>query len=122
VDNITKQKYLEDRTAKFAEKVIDVVNKIPQDAVNKKLISQIVASSSSIGANYLEATEGESRKDFIHKIGICRKETKETLHWIRLLNYNNKKLTEEFKLLWDENRQLLLIFSKIIQTCKTNVQ
>ena len=76
---------LEERTAKFAEAVIELVKKIPQDSINKRMIEQVVASAGSIGANYCEANEAESRRDFRHKIGICKKEAKETKHWLRLL-------------------------------------
>lgn len=66
-----KKKYdLEERTARFAESIIDLVKKISENAINKRIISQLVASGGSIGANYCEANEAESRKDFIHKIGI----------------------------------------------------
>jgi four helix bundle protein len=80
---------LEERTAVFAENVIDLVRSIRCDAVNERIISQLVGSSGSIGANYCEASEGESKKDFIHKIGICKKEIKETRHWLRLLARTN---------------------------------
>ena len=81
-----KNKYdLEERTAKFAEDIIDLMRKIPKDLVNQRLVPQLVGSGGSLGANYCEANEAESRKDFQHKIGICKKETKETKHWLRLL-------------------------------------
>ena len=69
---------LEERTALFGESVIDFVKTLPQDRVNNELISQIIRSSTSIGANYMEADGAESRKDFRHKIAICKKESKET--------------------------------------------
>ncbi len=88
---------LEERTARFAEKVIDFVRTIKEDAVNKRIISQLVASAGSTGANYCEATEAESKKDFIHKIGICKKEIKETRHWLRLLIRSNPEHREKIK-------------------------
>ena len=112
---------LEERTAQFAESVIDLVKKLPQNSVNKRMIEQVVASAGSIGANYCEANEAESKKDFQHKIGICKKETKETKHWLRLLARANPNYKVEFRALWQENHELLLIFSRIIISCKLKI-
>ena len=71
---------LEERTVVFAETIIDLVKLIKLDPINSRIITQLVGSSSSIGANYCEATEAESKKDFTHKIGIAKKEIKETKH------------------------------------------
>ena len=79
---------LEERTARFAEAVIDAVKKLTITPINKRLIEQLVGSSGSIGANYCEANESESKKDFIHKMTIAKKEIKETKHWLRLLARN----------------------------------
>jgi len=115
----TEKKYdLEERTAKFAEKIIDLVKKLPKTEFNKRMIEQVVASAGSIGANYCEANEAESKTDFVHKIGICKKETKETKHWIRLLAYANPVFKEDFRRLWREAEELLLIFSAIIRRTK----
>ncbi len=114
-----KNKYdLEERTAVFAERVIDLVKEIKKDEVNRRIITQVVASSGSIGANYCEATEAESKKDFIHKISITKKEIKETKHWLRLLDRSNPEIKDKTKLLWQEAHELLLIFSKTIKTAK----
>jgi four helix bundle protein len=99
----SKQYDLEERTAKFAEAVIELMKKLSQDSINKRMIEQIVASAGSIGANYCEANEAESKRDFQHKIGIVKKETKETKHWIRLLAKANPELKEDFRNLWQEN-------------------
>lgn len=109
---------LEERTAKFAEKFIRLVQKLPQNPINRPLIEQGVAAVSSVGANYCEATEAESKKDFNHKISIAKKETKESKHWTRLLACANPDFKEEFRELWQEAQELLLIFSKIIQSSK----
>lgn len=114
---------LEERTAKFGEEVIILMRKVPHDLVNQRLIPQVIASSGSLGANYCEANEAESRKDFQHKIGICKKETKETKHWLRLLAKANPQFKNEFRKLWQEAQELLLIFSKILSSsrdCKLN--
>lgn len=109
---------LEERTARFAESIIDFVRKLPQDALNKRLIEQSVGSGGSLGANYCEANEAESRKDFQHKIGICKKEIKECRYWIRLLARANPSFKEELRDLWKESQELLLIFSKILKSSR----
>lgn len=109
---------LEERTAKFGENVIDFVKTIEKNAINARIISQLVGSAGSFGANYCEATEAESKKDFVHKIGICRKEIKETMHWLRLLARSNPEHKEEIRKLWKEAQELLLIFSKIGRSSK----
>lgn len=114
-----KRKYdLEERTARLAEKIIDLVKSIPVTPVNSEIISQLVGATGSVGANYCEATEAESKKDFIHKIGICKKEIKESKHWLRLLARSNPERKEEIRNHWLEAQELLLIFSKISQSSK----
>ncbi len=109
---------LEERTARFAEQMIDFVRTIKEDAVNTKIITQLIGSVGSVGANYCEATEAESKKDFTHKIGICKKEIKETRHWLRLLSKSNSEKINEIRKFWREAQELLLIFAKISQTSK----
>jgi len=114
-----KKKYdLEERTAKFAEEIIGLMRKIPHDLVNQRLIPQVIGSGGSLGANYCEANEAESKKDFQHKIGICKKETKETKHWLRLLAKANPQFKDELRILWQEAQELLLIFSKILSSSR----
>ncbi len=117
----SNKKYdLEERTAKFAEEIIDFVKTIKENAINNRIISQLVGAAGSMGANYCEATEAESKKDFIHKIGICKKEIKETKHWLRLLARSNSEKKEEIRKFWKEAHELLLIFSKISRSSKDN--
>lgn len=114
-----KHKYdLEERTALFGESVIELARKFKLDAVNKPLISQIVRSSTSVGANYTEADGGVSKKDFRNKIGTCRKEAKETKHWLRMLSKSNPEHIEECRVIWKEAHELVLIFSKIYNNSK----
>ena len=109
-----KQNYdLEERTAKFAENVIDLVKSIQRNDINYRIVRQVVGSGGSLGANYCEANESESKKDFVHKIGICKKETKEVKHWLRLLARSNPEKKDRIRLLWQEAQELLLIFFKI---------
>lgn len=76
---------LEERTLKLGENVILLCKKIKVNEINRRLIPQLVASAGSIGANYCEANEAESKKDFIHKIGICKKEIKETKTLVKVV-------------------------------------
>ena len=117
----TKKYDLEERTAQFAEKVIDILRDIPKTPVNNPLIEQLMKSSGSIGANYCEATEAESKKDFIHKIGISKKEAKESQYWFRLLAKANPQKTQELEILQKEVHELLLIFSATIRTSKRGI-
>ncbi|MFH1942051.1 MAG: four helix bundle protein [bacterium] len=114
-----QQKYdLEERTAKFGENIIDFVKTLCQNPINNPLISQVVRSGTSIGANYMEADAAISKKDFRHKIGICRKESKETKHWLRMIAKANPSKSEECRTLWKEAQELTLIFSSIIRPKK----
>lgn len=118
INDQPKKYNLEERTAKLGEDIIDLVKKLPRTPYNNQFISQITRSSGSIAANYYEATEAESRKDFIHKIGICKKETKETKLWIRLLIKANPEFDFELRAHNREVEELLLIFSASITTAK----
>ncbi len=110
---------LEERLARFAEKVIDLCRKLPKDTINQRLIPQVVSSSGSSLANYGEACEAESKKDFQHKIGIVKKELRESKSWLRLVARANSQHKTECRKLWQEAHELLLIFSKILKTSKT---
>lgn len=105
---------LEERTLCFAKDTIDFCKTIPIDKVNFELINQLIRSATSIGANYREASNTDTRKDFFHKIGICRKEAKETKYWLDLLNHYNISLISKISPLLDEARKLTLIFSTIV--------
>ncbi len=77
-ENDKREYNLEERTAVFAEKVIELMKELPSNAINSRMISQVVSSAGSAGANYAEASESESKKDFTHKISISKKELRET--------------------------------------------
>jgi len=112
---------LEERTARFAEMVINLVKILPITPVNRRIVDQLVGASGSVGANYCEATEAESKKDFIHKICISKKELKESKHWLRLLAGSNPERKKEIDKITKEAHELLLIFSKIISSSKKNI-
>ncbi len=104
---------LEERTAKFGEKIIDFCKNSLKDAVTRPIISQLVRSGTSIGANYMEANAASSRKDFRNKIFICKKESQETKHWLRMISKCQPDKIDQIKVLWEECQELTLIFQKI---------
>ena len=109
---------LEDRTIKFSEEIIKFVKRLKKDIINIPLISQLVRSATSIGANYCEANGASSKKDFKNKIYICKKEAKETKYWLQIIARANEDYKEECRKLWKEAQELTLIFSKITITLK----
>lgn len=112
---MTNQKYnLEERTAQFGEDVIKFLKKVSPDTITRPLISQLVRSATSIGANYSEADDAESGKDFKHKIGICKKESRETKHWVRMIVVACPEIKEDAKKIWQEAKELNLIFNAIV--------
>ncbi len=119
IQNTNNKKYdLEERTASFGENVIKFTKTLPNNHVNKPLISQVIRASTSIGANYMEADGAESKKDFKHKIALCKKESKESRHWLRMIATANETKKEECRKLWQEAQELSLIFSAIIHSNK----
>lgn len=110
-----KNKYdLAERTAVFGENIIEFAKSLKETTINRPLISQIVRSGTSIGANYMEADCAESKKDFKHKISLCKKESKETTHWLRIIAKANPEKQEYCRILWKESHEFVLIFSSIL--------
>ena len=107
---------LEERTAKFGEDIIDFVRTLSRNPINDVFIRQVVRSGTSIGANYMEADVAESKRDFKHKISLCRKESKETKHWFRMIAKANPAKSEPCRVLWKEAQELTLIFSSILKS------
>lgn len=89
------------------------MQKIPRNPINDPLVVQLVKSGTSVGANYSEADDAESKQDFRHKIGICKKEAREAKHFLRMFMTAVPALTEEAKILWQESKELNLIFNSI---------
>jgi len=115
---ISKQNYdLEERTIKFGKAIIDFSNKIPKNSITNPLINQLVRAGTSIGANYCEADEAVSKKDFINKIAIAKKEAKETKYWLRIMAHAISDSELEAKRLWQEAQELNLILAAIIRKC-----
>jgi len=109
---------LEGRTAKFGEDIIGFCKSIKQDAVTRPIISQLIRSGTSTGANYMEANAASSKKDFKNKIFICKKEAQETKQWLRMIAKCVPKRKEEIRELWKECQELTLIFGKIVSKLK----
>jgi four helix bundle protein len=107
---------LEDRTFALAQRVRAFVKQLPRTISNYEDVKQLVRSSGSVGANYIEANESLSRKDFKHRLRICRKEVKETRYWLRLVDSRDDGAVEKSRTaLIAECAELLKIFSAIIK-------
>lgn len=104
---------LGERTARFGEAIIIFCKKIPESPVNNRLISQLVGAGTSIGANYCEADDAVSGKEFKQKIGTCRKESKESMFFLRMMATAEPNLKSEARFLWQEAKELNLIFGSI---------
>jgi len=114
VQIINDKKYdLEERTAKFGEDILDFCKTVNITVITKPLVNQLVRSGTSIGANYMEANGADSKKDFKAKISICKKESKETMHWLRMISKAQSDKREKALLLWKEVHELSLIFGAI---------
>ena len=104
---------LEERTAKFGEAIIRFIKRIPHNAENNRLIGQLVGCGTSVGANYCEANEGVSKKDFKNTIGRCVKEAKETKFFLRMVATSEPNLADDARELYREAKELHLIFASI---------
>lgn len=120
LQNKSKEYDLEERTAIFAENIIEFVKNIKRDDVNKNIIVQPTRAATSIGANYYEANASSSKKDFRNKIYISKKEVNETKYWLRILAKNNPELKESIRNFWKEVHEFHLIFQKITNTLDGN--
>ena len=110
---------LEERTAKFGEDIIEFAKKVPKAVITIPLIQQLIKAGTSVGSNYCEADCAESRKDFEHKLGISKKEAKESKHWLRMISKAVPDLKDEARRLWQESNELQRIFITIIKKSRT---
>src|SRR5438477_271597 len=106
---------LEERTAKFGEVVVRFAKGVKLTAVTSPIIGQLVRSATSIGANYCEADDAGSKKEFQYRISICKRESRETKHWLRMLVAAVPELKVEARKMWIEAKELHLIFAAIIR-------
>ena len=110
----TKRVYdLEERTARFGEAIIDFAKAIPQNPITNRIITQLIGAATSVGANYVEADDAVSKKEFLKNIGTCRKEARETKHFLRMVVRAVPEMKPRARTLWLEAKELHLIFSKI---------
>jgi len=105
---------LEERVEKFGENIIDLVKKVKVTVMTEPIINQLIRSGTSVGANYFEANGASSRKDFINKVYISKKEVKETQHWLRMISRVDEMIKIDARILYKEAQELGMIFSTII--------
>ncbi len=104
---------LEERTARFGETVINFAKKIARGPLADRIIDQLVGAGTSVGANYIEADDSGSKKEFLKSIGTCNKESRETKHFLRMAAPAVPELQDDARKLWMEARALHLIFARI---------
>jgi len=113
----SKQYDLEERTLKFSREAITFVKSLPRNISNAEIANQLIRSATSIGANYIEAHESLGKKDFLMRVKICRKEAKETIYWLKLVEPSKE---EEHTREWliAEATELMKIFGAIVEKAK----
>ena len=109
---------LEERTLQFSKRIIKLCQFLPKNNINYNLINQIIRSGTSVGANYREANETETIKDFQYRIRISKKEAKETYYWLKLILESNPNLENRMDLLLQESDELVKIFATILKNSK----
>ncbi len=120
MNQTTKSYDLEERTAVFGERIIAACKKIRRSNITDPIVNQLVRSGTSVGANYMEANGASSKRDFINKIFICKKEVQETKHWLRMLaGCETAERADELRSLWKEAQELTLIFQKIAASSRS---
>jgi four helix bundle protein len=107
---------LEERTARFGEAVIAFCKAVPKNVITFPLIGQLVKSGTSVGANYCEADDAVSKKEFRLKIGTCKKEARESKYWLRMIASAEDSVRDAARPLWVEAKELHLIFAKIYRS------
>jgi len=111
-----KQFNLSARTFEFTSRVISYLNSLPKHTSNIEIAKQLIRSAGSVGSNYLEAEESLSKRDFVMRIKISKKEARESIYWLKLSQPQNGLIVEKEYLI-DEVTQLMKIFGSIIQKC-----
>lgn len=118
MDKTTKTEQLEKRLLEFSSDILKLVKSLPKTPENKIYGSQILRASSSIGANFAEATCAHTKKDFTHDMNKSRKESKETIYWLKLISEGNPPFREKIKKLSTEALEIFKIFSSAVKTAK----
>ncbi|HUG90086.1 MAG TPA: four helix bundle protein [Planctomycetaceae bacterium] len=104
---------LEERTARFGEAIIHFAKRVRVNPVTERLIVQLVGAATSVGANYGEADDAGSKKEFLHRISLCKRESRESKHWLRMIVAAAPELKDEARVHWQEAKELNLIFGAI---------
>ena len=112
---------LEERTTELAKRVIRLCRKLKKDSMNSRLVGQIVGSSGSVGANYREANDSLGKKDFILRLKISRRESKETIHWLELVKEANPEFINEVEGIIRETIEVKNILSAIIKKIENKI-
>jgi len=120
IEMTSKQYFLEGRTEKFGKSVIKYAKSIKITFYNNNILSQLLKSATSVGANYREANGAESKKDFVHKIAICKKELKETEYWLKMLFESSSNYKELGEPIYKETVELIKLFAKIYSSSIKN--
>lgn len=110
-----KPRDIKERTFEFAVRVLKMTKFIPRNSTNNVLITQIVRSATSIGANIEEAQGGHTKNDFVHSINIAKKEARETLYWLKLIRELNQSIAKRLELLIEENIEIIKILTSIVK-------
>jgi len=103
-----------ERVEKYGGSVITFSKQIPRTMISMPIVSQFVRAGTSVGANYCEADNAESRNDYVHKVGIAKKEVKETMYWLKMIEIYDPKLKDKITPIYAESQELNLIFSAIV--------
>ena len=111
---MTEQYNLVERVEKLGKSIISFAKQIPKNTITLPLISQFIRAGTSIGANYCEADDAESRNDYIHKVGIAKKEAREAMYWTKMLVEAEPKLKNEALVIYQEAKEVNLIMNAII--------
>lgn len=111
---------LEQRLTNFAKRVIYLCKALPKNSINERLIPQVIGSAGSMGANYREANDALGQKDFVNKVKIARREAKESIHWLELIEEANPNFKSRMQDLKKENIELKNILSQIIINAEKN--
>jgi len=114
----SKQYDLEERTFRFAKGVLEFVGNLLRTMANIEIMKQVIRSSGSVGANYIEANEALSKKDFAMRVKICRKEAKESRYWLRLIEIREQDAEKRKQSLITEATELMKIFGSIVEKTK----
>ena len=115
---ISSQYDLEERTLRFGKRTVRLCKALPKNTVNRRLADQCIRSGTSLGANYREANETDTKRDFKNRIRVSKKEAKETVYWLELIIEANPELKDQILPLLEESKELMKILGSIYEKAK----